>query len=387
MFVRSFRFRPHLFVLVVAALLSACGASNEPEQEIIEIEEEINPLPEFFRPALAADYGATAPTFTVIVNQSAGVAAPNDLEFHPHDDRRYELWVLNQGTPNRGGSTVIVSGAGTAEQSAEWRQDGNAWHFMSMPPAMAFGENGNWATSVGVQDANHDGGTFAGPSLWSSDMSIYAVVGERPTATVNGSHLDMLHGSPYSMGIAHDVDNAYWVFDGYHGHIVRYDFKEPHYPGGYDHSDALVHRYKEVVVERHPTLPSHMILDKGTGWLYINETVNQRILRMDTSAGVKRADLQLINEPLHEHWEMHQARWEVFVDEGLVEPVGMTLVDNRLFVTDHATGDVIAFDIDTREELARVQISPGIRGITAGPDGKLYVAHYSTNQVLRLEPQ
>ena len=89
--------------------------------------------------------------------------------------------------------------------------------------AIAFSDdNINFATSTGIQDANHTTpvpGIFAGPTLWSSDLNVFAM----PSGG-NGSHLDMLHQSPNSMGIAHEADNIFWVYDGYNQNIVQYNF-------------------------------------------------------------------------------------------------------------------------------------------------------------------
>ncbi|MBA2663873.1 MAG: hypothetical protein H0U74_16410 [Bradymonadaceae bacterium] len=378
-------------ILLAFAILGTACTPDDQEDELIIIEETkpelVNELPQFYKPAAEEDYAAKLPKFTLIADSRSGVGAPNDLAFHPDEERKDELWILNEGHVNQGGFTVTLTDAGKKDQRADMRRDGNAWHFMSMPTSLAFGDNGNWATGVGVQDANHNDGTFAGPSLWTSDMEIHAITGRQPSAEVNGSHLDMLHGSPFAMGIAHDKDNAYWIFDGYHGHIVRYDFQAPHYPGGHDHSDGLVHRYTEVKVVRHESLPSHMILDKESGWLYINETSKSRILRMNTNTGAKLKELALINEELQQHWEMHQVSWEVFASTGLVDPVGIALSGTTLFVTDHGTGDIIAFDTASKAEIDRVNAGEGIRGITLGPDARLWFTNYQTNQVFRLDPQ
>ena len=56
----------------------------------------------------------------------------------------------------------------------------------------------------------------------------------------------MIHQSPYSIGIAGEVDNIYWLFDGYHSTIVKYDFQEPHEHGGDNHYDGLVYRHDDV---------------------------------------------------------------------------------------------------------------------------------------------
>lgn len=189
------------------------------------------------------------------------------------------------------------------------------------------------------------------------------------------------------MGIAHEVDNAYWLYDGYHGYLVRYDFQEPHYPGGADHSDGLIHRYKEIEVEMAEGLPSHMIIDKESGWLYVNDTGNQRVLKVDIHSGEKARDLGLWNEPLEEHWEMENAVFEVLVDQGLEAPTGIALSENRLFVSDYETGEIIAFDTESGEELGRIRAVDGIRGITLGPDGKLWFVDYDQHRVYRVDPR
>ncbi len=357
---------------------------NNQNNQNNQTEDEAVWVPEFFEDSENMD---DEPVLTVIADSSDNIASPNDLEFHPFDERDDELWILNEDSTSTGGSTVTLFAAGTDQQESEWIRDGNAWHFMALPTSLAFGDNGHWATGAGVQDSNHDGGSYSGPSLWSSDFDIYGEVGDPPTQDVNGSHLDMLHGSPFSMGIAHEVDNAYWVYDGYNGHMVRYDFVEPHPPGGWDHSNGLIHRYKEVEIERHESLPSHLIVDKSSGWLYINDTGNQRILRLDTESGTKLTDLGPRNEPIEEHWEMHEVEWEVFAEDALVDPTGIALNDDRLFVTDHGTGDLIAYDVDSGDEMDRVHVGDGIRGITIGPDEKVWLADYDQNQVLRLDPQ
>ena len=166
--------------------------------------ETVNTVPAFYLPATAEQYGLNTPELTLIADQTNQIIAPWDLDFHP--SRENELWILNKGTERTGGNTVTITNVGLANQETEYRKDGNSWHFMALPSSMSFSqENDNWATGAEIQDANRQGGTFTGPSLWSSDMNVYA----RPSGG-NGSHLDMLHSSPYSMGIEAAKDNAFW---------------------------------------------------------------------------------------------------------------------------------------------------------------------------------
>lgn len=371
--------------LILVSIVITSIASCKKDKEEVTPQPPLNTstLPEFYK---TSDQG-TSPAYTEIAsNSSTGgkLSAPTDLDFHP--TRSNELWVINEGTEATGGSTVMFSNAGLSNQSYDYRKDGNSWHFMSLPTSIAFGDNGNFATSTGVLDANHQGGKYTGPTLWPGDLSIYAIIGNPPTQQYNGSHLDMVHESPRSMGIANEEGNVYWVFDGYYGNICRYNFSGDHGPGQDYHGDGKVHRYKEVSVVRKPGVPSHMILDKATGWLYICDAGNERIIRLDTKSGTKKKNLTP-QEPLAEYWEMQGAVWEVFADTNLQKPCGIDIKGNRLFVSDNATGEIIAYNTDTKSELARINTgNSGIMGIKIGSDGKVWYVNYTQNKIFRVDP-
>jgi hypothetical protein len=172
-------------LLVPMLLISAC---KDDEEEIIEknpeVGEEYRAIPAFYTGA-----NRDAPTFTEIAQRSDRVQEPQDLDFHP--TRENELWVINKGTENSGSSTLTITGAGTPEQAEERRIDGNAWHFMALGSALSFSKtNENFGTSSNILDANRQGGTFAGPSLWSSDMNVYAI---DPGSDANGDRLNGSH--------------------------------------------------------------------------------------------------------------------------------------------------------------------------------------------------
>jgi hypothetical protein len=342
----------------------------------------LNTVPEFFLPKVAADYGKMAPDFMLIANSRQSIAAPQDLDFNPLKPE--QLWVVNQGTINTGGSTVMLTNPGSPTMQYDYRQDGNAWHFMLLPSALAFSTNGNWATSPGALDANHNGSEYTGPALWSSDLSIYA----KPSGG-NGSHLDMVHQSPYSMGIASDTLNKFWAFDGYNGNIVSYDFGKPHAPGGADHSAAKVERFTEAKVRMDYNVPSHLILDKKTGWLYVASTAYAKIYRLNTKTGSKYRSLTpYANEPLTEYSEIRGATWEVFADANMKKVCGIEISGNRLFVSDNSTGDIAAFDLTTKAEIGRINTdNPGICGIKLGPDGKIWYVNSKTSEVYRIDPK
>ncbi|MBR9861597.1 hypothetical protein GYB22_12805 [bacterium] len=362
-------------LLLIVFVLNACKKEED------EPEETVNTVPEFYSPAIAAEYGKTPPSITTHANIFNTISTPQDLEFHPTETN--ELWVINKDIENTGGSTVTIYNPGKQNQTSSWRRDGNAWHFMSLPSSMAFSNNGNWASAHNVQDANHQGGTFTGPTLWSSHPQVYA----QPSGG-NGSHLDMVHSTPFGMGIASEEEHIFWVNDGYHEHLVRYDFVDDHGPGNDYHGDARVHRYTEIELIREPEIPGHMVLDANKKWLYIADPHNSRVIRVNIQSGTKLQDLPLINEPLAQHWEITGVEWEIFTEVNLDKPSGIAIRDNRLFVSDYNTGEIVAYNVETREELARIDTGDeGICGITLSPSGKLWFVNAKESKVNRVDPR
>lgn len=335
-------------------------------------------------PNLVDDYIGIIPQQTVIANSSDGILVPRDLDFHPTLSN-YELWVINKNSEATGGGTVKISNAGQIAQTELEQQDGNAYHFMSLPTGIAFSENGNFATSPGVYDANHDGGSpFTGPALWSSDPLIYA----QPSGG-NGSHLDMLHESPYSMGITHESDNVFWVFDGQNSCVTRYDFGVDHGPGNSDHSDGIVRRYSGMGLTEDPAyhVSSHLVLDKSTNWLYIVDTGNDRIVRLDITSGSQTGTFTPY-EGVDEASIYTGYTSEVYISSGLNEPSGIDIIETRMIVSDYSTGIIIIYDISGASPIEMGQIltgTPGIMGVKFGPDGKIWYVNAITNEVVRLE--
>jgi hypothetical protein len=332
--------------------------------------------------------GLSSYQFEQLGSSSDGLDKPTDLDFHPVLSRK-ELWVINKKTEANGGSTTTYYNAGETNQTSETREDGNSWHFMSLPTGIAFGENENFANSTGVFDANHDGGTpFTGPALWSSDPTIYA----QPSGG-NGSHLDMLHESPECQGIAHEKGNAYWVFDGYSDDIVMYDFKEDHGPGNSYHSDAIVHRYADDEVAKDPSnkVVSHLVLDKETGWLYVVDHGNDRVFRIDINSGsVGGQPTYIGGEPLAEYRYITGYTQEDVVTTGLAKPSGIDIIENRMIVSDYETSDIIIYDISSMPaiELGRINTgASGIMGVKIGPEGRIWYVDYDGNKLYRIEGQ
>ena len=286
-----------------------------------------------------------------------------------------------------GGSTVTYYNAGQDIQWAEYRKDSFSGHFMHTASAIAMSENGTFANTLDCQDANNNaGGYFTGCSLWDSDTTVYAQVNQN--GPLLGSHIDMIHQSPYSEGIASAGGNVYWLFDGFHNAISKYDFGAPHQQGGDDHSDGRVWRHSDVAVDRVTGLSSHMEIDPVSDWLYIADTGNERIVRMDPNSGSIAENLNPYGEPLQGYWRMSGTDWEVVADSNMTYPTGLDIYEDRLLVSDYANGDIIVYDItqDPVVELGRIEtgLSNEIMGLKVSPDGAIWYVCSNANELYQI---
>jgi len=340
-------------------------------------------------PDLTDYYLNAAPILSQMATADHDILVPRDLDFHP-DRTRNELWVINKDVFATGGSTVRFFNPGEQDQDFLYQRDPAARHFLSLPTGIAMGDNNNFATCPGIYDANGNQSTatpFTGPTLWSADPSIYAQNSFGPL----GSHLDMLHVTPRSQGIAHERWNKYWVVDGTNQDIVMHDFKRDHGPGNDYHGDAIIHRYTQVNITRDPNnhIVSHCVMDKRTGWLYIVDHGGQRILRLDTRTGSIAAGNPSFGpfESYVQYKNVTGATWEVIVNGGLSSPAGIEVVGNTLMVSDHGSGEIIFYDMaNDFVERGRVAVGTGVMGIKAGPDGRLWWVNASSSTLNRLDP-
>jgi len=324
-----------------------------------------------------------------------GLDTPRDLVFHPERD---ELWVLNRygaTTGYGGGSHVIWFGPETDAPTAEFHSDYYANHFMAQPSSMAFGE-ATYSESTEVnfatcQESRNDYGgayppdDFMGPVLWSSDLSNYAAINQGPPSRLGGSHLDMLHQSPNCMGMTFENANAYWVFDGDDGNLVRYDFADDHGAGHDDHSDGIVRRYTDASVTRVPDVPGHMVFYDNR-LVLAADTGGGRIISLDIHTGSFSRNLSAYGERLVEYSEYTGATVEVVID-GLDTPSGLALDGDILYVGDFATGEIIAFDLDAGVELGRMETgAAGLTGLTVSPSGRIWYTDTAAEELRYVFP-
>jgi DNA-binding beta-propeller fold protein YncE len=319
---------------------------------------------------------ADAVDVSVIATLADSLDTPRDLAFNT--DAPTELWVVNSSD-----SVVILFDAGTPTQRASFRAAPGGEHFLRHPSALAFGMAGRMATAQETDERTQPGTPvdFMGPTLWPSSSADFDAGW--------ASHLDMLHNSPNGVGIAWEVDNVYWVVDGYHGSLTRYDFANDHGPGGEDHTDGRIERFANGMIGYVENVPSHAELDHATMQLFVADAGNGRIAVLDTATGTFGPRITP-NYDGGEHFMMDGAVVTTLADaeDGLMRPSGLALHENLVFVTDNATSIIHAFDrtgakVDWLDLTGMVQAG-GLTGIAVGPDGALWIADMVGNQVLRV---
>lgn len=328
-------------------------------------------------------------TLTTIGTSSNQLNQPRDLDFKPGTN---ELWVCNYGDVN-GGTVIIFYNAGKANQTSEYRYDDHSDHFFYYPSAIAFSDIGQFGAVSEIQNSNSSSPTFMGPSLWLSDTSIFARVFQNNWASGYplGSHIDMLHQSPFSMGIAHDSAEAYWVMDGYNGNICKYDFVQDHGPGYDNHSAGKIWRYQDVAVTRVPQVPSHLVLDKVNKWLYFIDGGNKKLKRMNTTTGTISGNLTpptTGNESLASFKKVLGAIVET-IDSFSTQPCGIDYYNGRIIVSDYTSGDIYLYDTTGGVTLLDTIVTghPGMMGVKVGPDGHIWCVNKTENKIYRIDAE
>jgi DNA-binding beta-propeller fold protein YncE len=323
---------------------------------------------------------------TLKVVLASGLGRPTDLDFNP--DQESQVWITNSATDH----LTVIDNPGEDNQQVTHFQDYSR-HFLEQIVTISFGNNQTFATcgdSRNSYDNFQAPNDFMGPSLWPSTKAEFFQHG--PDAA--NVHLDMLHSSPFCMGIeSYQNGSQYFAFNGYLGVLDFYDFGQPHPDkkyGGEDHMDGKKRRYSNVKLLRVQTVPSHMHFDNESGWLYIADTGNRRILRVNIDSSTKGATLPSF--PFDGNlWEYAGEVQESFIGQSgnlLQRPSGVTLHDGILYVTDNQNGNIHAFDSEGNvvRSLETGLGNGALAGITVGPDGRIYLVDMGTNRILRIEP-
>jgi len=338
------------------------------------------------------DQYLNSPTaITAIATADDGIASPVDLDFGRGLTNANDLWVVT-GEP-KGYAMAIIHNAGTPQQVIRKKKDSRANHFMWRTMGIAMGTNGSFATAQNGEPGNNDlNYMFMGPTLWSADTAVFASRYQNTNGYL-ASHLDMLHQSPWGLGIAHDTANVYWVLDARYKDICRYDFRDPHEVGGVDHRDGMIRRFSDVqITPAERGRPAHIDLDQTTGLLYYINPGTATVHVLDTRTGT--VDKPLIppaesSEILAEFVSMKGARTRTVVKSGVLrEPVGLEVYGNRLLVGDRATGQIHVYAILDTTVTYKGAITTGataLHGITVGPDGRIWFVDNALGVVGRID--
>lgn len=371
----------HLALLPLASLLALAGCTQTVETTATPA----TPTPEATPGGTAIGKGDGSPESVdfAVVYEAGASAKLVDLAWNPAVSGQW--WVLGYD------STVHI-GQGLDGDAPTWmkKKDPASVHFMYRPPAIAMGDNGFWGT-CGNNDnaqANRTPNMFMGPALFTTNLDVFAV----RTANGLGSHYDMLHGSPFCRGIAHVSGNDYWVFNAHDSALDFYKFNKDHGPGNDDHSDGEIYRYAlgQVKGADDGETSSHLFFDAADGFLYVADTGNQRIVKLDTTQGKPTGDLPRQNEPLKGQGIAQGTTVEEVVAPGVLQkPSGLEIKDDVLYVTDRATSTFHAFDKTGKElrSLATGLPAGALGGFVFGPDGKIWFTDRVGGRVLRIEPK
>lgn len=339
---------------------------------------------------LLRNYVGATVTPKIIAGPADGIVNPVDLDFdrsvlHPND-----LWIVT--TENGPAGIAIIHNANTERQTIRLKTDAAASHFMYRTQGISFSDNGTFATAQsGWPGEGRPNYMFMGPTLWSSDTAIFASAYQTKRGYL-ASHLDMLHQSPWCMGIANESESVYWVSDARYKDVVRYDFADPHEVGGTDHRDGIIRRYSDVSltpIDRNT--PAHVAFDRTRSMLYVVDPGAKRILRLDVNSGSYARDLAMPDESaenVREFSEYTGATVETVISEGLSLPVGIDVKGDRLIVGDRASGVISIYDLKGAKPLLMGTISTGataLAGITIGPDNHIWYTDQSSATIVRLE--
>jgi peroxiredoxin len=375
----------HVAMIVHKSTLVFATYGDEPFMDIEKlIEKSLNEVRYYSQKKnQATDRLLSNDKFTITTIASyPDIINPVDLSFNSAIFHPNELWVVT-GTNQAGEGIAIIRNTGKNNQTIEKRRDYAASHFMWRTMAIDFGDNGTFGTAQSGEPKQNTVPQmdFMGPTLWASDTAIFARRNQGPFDQVKqrlASHLDMLHQSPFTMGIAHEKNNVYWVNDNMYNDICRYDFANPHEIGGTDHRDGSVRRFSQIkLTKREHNLPSHLVLDKSSSWLYYID--GNSIYRLQTQSGTIAKKLTVQSprdERLAEFVEMKDALYEPYITEGLNKPVGIDIYYSLMAVSDRENGKIYLYRLHESQKPTFIESietgAKGIAGIEFDADGDIY---------------
>ena len=137
---------------------------------------------------------------------------------------------------------------------------------------------------------------------------------------------------------------------------------------------------------------SHMAVDAASGTLYVADTGNSRVVRLDTRVETTE-DMPRIRTTIREtplYGVPDSSVEEVVGAAGeLGQPSGLALRNGLIYVGDYANGRISAFRF-SGERVNWLDTGLGentLTGIAFGPEGRLFVIDRRNNRVVRIDPR
>ncbi len=307
------------------------------------------------------------------------VEAGTGLTCHPTEPD--QLWVVS----HTDGALTVAHGVTSGSATNVLRYRDEQMHFLEKVVALSFSDNLTFGTCGDTRNdysGNVPADDFMGPVQWPGKLKDFQTYGPDAAKV----HLDMMHDTPQCMGIAAASGNSYFVFNGLKGAIDLYDFGLPHPHGADDHSDGSKRRYLGLGLKRTPNVPGHLAYDPKSESLFIADTGNGRVLRLDTKAGSFTKNVKLY--PVEVKMEVWNTTAFAEVASGFDQPSGLLLHHGTLYLGDAANGRLYAFSpAGDFYALVETGLPAGaLAGLAVGPDDKLYLADRKGNRVVRVEP-
>ena len=386
----------------------------------------------------APAFGAAA-SLTVVAE---GFAGARDVAFTPTpgahlgtfaEGRSFstageEAWVVNAHNH----SVSIVSAVGTADATTFSRRDRGYFHYMANATALSFNavadsgrdaDKDTFASFATCQNSlntyldTHVPNYFMGPTLYDTSPAYPNLVTREGAECSDADacyflHSDMLHEAPDCVGIVHDPETAtaygtvFWAVDAFLNDVVRFDFQQPHGPGNMDHSYAAVRRFVDVDVRPDPALHAGMVVDAATRSLFVSSAEAGEILRVDADsgafsrsargcegegddvaecAGVPEYPAFSSRLPSFEY-SVYECTTQTVFASGLDRPTGLALADGVLYVAEHATGAIVAFEVASGARLGAFETGrPGaLQGMDVSAAGTLYAVDGAADELLEV---
>ena len=187
--------------------------------------------------------------------------------------------------------------------------------------------------------------------------------------------------------IAWETGNVYWIYDGYHQALTRYDFAQDHGRGGSDHSDGIIERYADGLMGYLPGVPSHIEWDASQSLLYVADAETGAIRVLNPNPASAGADINPNYDGTLQRI-FNGSSLSTLIAKGTVgldTPSGLALYDNRIYVADYATGRIFAFDLNGEVvDYLDTGRTTALMGMAIGSDGAIYVVDNATKEVLRI---